>query len=276
MSKNWTRRTPRMTTHQKTARMQVRFGGPGLPKFNHSLGKEDLAFARHKAREIDAAQLPSKERKAQAVADKQVVEVEQKNAEVRAQREEERKIEEAKMVGGFTLILNLHEFRLLPASQSTNDFLRRRLVWHQSLGGDKKAPAGKFSNANKAKPKELLVEALERREECVDAKPDIVVVDDTAEWRGFSEAQSLGNYTVFGTTDLLPDESEAELELVDDVGLHPKAVAPLPKSVCGRILTMQTPDPPAATPRVCDYGCIWDPDDYSCFYDCVFTAFAWA
>jgi hypothetical protein len=66
MCKQWSRRAPTMTTHQRNARVQVQLSGPGLLEFNHSLGQEDLAFTRRRAREIDASKLPLKERQAQA------------------------------------------------------------------------------------------------------------------------------------------------------------------------------------------------------------------
>jgi hypothetical protein len=92
-------------------------------------------------------------------------------------------------------------------------------------------------------------------------------------------------------TALLSDESEAELELVDEVGLslsnaeHPKqppdlsrcrppALQPLGLTRC-QPPSLQPSNSPILAPRVYDFGCRWDPVNYSCSYDCVFMAFAW-
>lgn len=67
-------------------------------------------------------------------------------------------------------------------------------------------------------------------------------------------------------------ESEAELELIDEVGLS--FVSATPHPTCSHTPTVQPSriPPSSQTPNV---GCRWDPIDYSCSYDCVFTAFAW-
>jgi hypothetical protein len=174
MSKQWSRRAPRMTSHQKDARMQVQLSGPGLLEFNRSLGEEDLAFTRRRARELDAAKLPSKERRAQAVADKEAVEEEQMEVERRARLREEREAEESRMIEGFKPILDLREFQSLPASQPTNDSLRRQLIWHRVVDGDDSLPRGLFTGVKKERMKELIVGALERRNQTVD---DIAMVD---------------------------------------------------------------------------------------------------
>ena len=70
-----------MTTHQKNAHLQVQLNGPGLLEFSHYLGVEDRAFTHSRARKLDAAKLPLKERQAQAVADCKAIEEEQKEAE---------------------------------------------------------------------------------------------------------------------------------------------------------------------------------------------------
>lgn len=44
---------------------------------------------------------------------------------------------------------------------------------------------------------------------------------------------------------------------------------------CGRAPTARHLDPPTSTPLIYDFGCKWDPVDYSCSYDCVFTTLAW-
>ena len=77
---------------------------------------------------------------------------------------------------------------------------------------------------------------------------------------------------------LLSDESEAELELVDEAGLNIDDKSKRPKQSPSdftniHIPTLQLSNPPA--PRIYDFGCKWDPVDYSCSYDCIFMAFAW-
>ena len=177
MSKGWSRRAPRMTNHQKSARIQVQLGGPGLLEFNHSLGQEDLAFTRRRARELDAAKLPLKERQAQAAADKEAVEEEQRELERRTRLREERKAEESRMIEGFKPILCLDEFQSLPALQPTNELLRQQLVWHRVVDGDDSLPTGLFTSATKEKMKELVVGALKRRKQRVNTEPDVVMAD---------------------------------------------------------------------------------------------------
>ena len=172
MGKQWTRRAPSMVMHQKNARVQVQLGGPGLLEFFLSLGEEDNAYVRKKARKIDAAKLPLKERQAQAAADRKAVEEELRKAEIRTRRKEERKAEEAEMINGFVPILDLDRFRLLPASQPKNNFLRRQLVWHRVADGDKSLPAGLFTSMAKDRMKELIVGALERRNKFVSTTRD--------------------------------------------------------------------------------------------------------
>ena len=177
MSKGWSRRAPRMTNHQKSARIQIQLGGPGLLKYNHSLGQEDLAFTRRRARELDAAKLPLKERQAQAVADKEAVEEEQRELERHIRLREEREAEESRMLEGFEPILNLHDFQSLPTSQPTNILLRQQLVWHRVVDGDDTLPTGLFTSVKKERMKELVMGALERRKKVVvDVKPDADVV----------------------------------------------------------------------------------------------------
>lgn len=162
MSKCWSRRAPTMTTHQKNARLQVQLNGPGLLEFSHSLREEDRAFTRHKARELDAAKLPLKERQAQAMADHEAVEEEQRESERRVKWREERKLEESRMIEGFKPILDLNQFCSMPATQPTNDFLGRQLVWHRVVGGDRDLPTGLFTSMKKEKMKALVIGALER------------------------------------------------------------------------------------------------------------------
>lgn len=182
MFKQWSRRAPAMTTHQKNARMQVQLNGPGLLEFSHSLGEEDRAFTRSRARELDAAKLPLKEKRAQVKADKEAVEEEQRETERRTRLKEEKRAEELRMVEGFEPILDLDKFRSLPETQPTNDLLKRQLVWHRLVDGDNALPAGLFAGTNKGKLKELVLGALERRKKAVDT--DVVMAD--GEGKNFS------------------------------------------------------------------------------------------
>ena len=178
MYKQWSRRAPRMTTHQKNARMQVQLNGPGLLEFSHSLGEEDRAFTRHRARVLDAAKLPSKERNAQAMADKEAAEEEQRRVERREKLKEERKAEELDMVEGFKPILDLNKFRSLPTTQPANYFLRQQLLWHRVRDGDEGLPIGRFAGMKKTKMKELVVGALERRNKLeATVETDVVMAD---------------------------------------------------------------------------------------------------
>ena len=177
MHKQWSRRAPNMTTHQKNARMQVQLNGPGFLGFSHSLDEENQAFARRKARELDAAKLPLKERQAQAAADKEAVEEEWKEVRKRVELREEAKVRELAMVEGFKPILDLDEFRLLPAREPPNKALQQQLVWHRIVDGDENLPSGCFSNVTKEKMKDLVVGALIRRGGKGDIKADVVMAD---------------------------------------------------------------------------------------------------
>jgi hypothetical protein len=168
--------------YNDNARVQVQLSGPGLLEFSRSLGQEDRAFVRRRAREIDAAKLPLKERQAQAIADNEAIVEEQKKAEDRVRRREEREVEEAAMIEEFEPILNLDEFQALPASLPLNDFLRRELVWLRVVGGDKGLPPGLFKSVKKERMKELVVEALQRRKGMMlEIEHDVVMADDTGE-----------------------------------------------------------------------------------------------
>ena len=355
MCKQWSRRAPRMTTHQRNARIQVQLNKPGLLEFSRSLGDEDRAFTRHKAREIDAAKSPLKERKAQATADKEAVKEEQREAERLARKREEGKVKEREMVEGFEPILDLNKFRSLPPKQPNNLFLQRQLIWHREVDGDGDLPGGRFTNVNKEKMKELVEGALVRRNRVKDVDADTMMVDgkrsncsqtgiddqwptDTSLTPDESEAEleyvdevglslshaKLGfpsksshkgpttghvhnlqasdvidaeadavmadgkrsncsqtgiNDQVPTDTSLTPDESEAELEHIDEVGLslsHAKLGCSGKSShkgpTTGHVHGPQASDP---TPQIYDFGCRWDPVDYSCSYDCIFMAFAW-
>ena len=123
------------------------------------------------------AKLPLKERQAQAVADKEAVEEEQRELERHIRLREEREAEESRMLEGFEPILNLHNFQSLPTSQPTNILLRQQLVWHRVVDGDDTLPTGLFTSVKKERMKELVMGALERRKKVVvDVKPDADVV----------------------------------------------------------------------------------------------------
>ena len=184
MYKQWGRRAPRMTTHQKNARIQVQLNGQGFLEFIRSLGEEDRAFTRRRARELDAAQLPLQERQAQAAADKQAAEEERREAERRARRREENKAAELEMVEGFEPVLDLNVFRLLEKEGLTNKFLQRQLVWLRNVDGDSNLPKGRFTSTKKEKMQELVIEALERRKNRatdVGADHDTVMADGAGE-----------------------------------------------------------------------------------------------
>jgi hypothetical protein len=272
MVKHWSRRAPTMTTHQKNARMQVQLNGSSLLEFSHSLGEEDRAFTRRRARELDAAKLPLKERQAQAVADREAVEEEQREVERRTRRKEERKAEESGMLEGFQPILDLDQFRSLPATQPKNDLLKKQLVWHRVVDGDRHLPAGLFTSMNKEKMKELIVEALERRDETA-ADCGIEMELDSEGPKSF---QTWVGDRMDTDVALTPDESEAELELVDKVGLTLSDTAGTNRSPPrGYVPTPGPSHLPTSTLPIHHFGCRWDPVDYSCAYDCAFMTFAW-
>ena len=273
MWKGWSRRAPTMTTHQKNARLQVQLNGPGLLEFSHSLGEEDCAFTRRKARELDAAKLPLKERRAQAMADHKAVEEEQREVERLTRRREARKAEESRMVEGFEPILDLGRFHSMPAMQPSNEFLRRQLVWHRVVGGDEGLPAGLFTSMKKENMKELVVVALEHRKK-EDSEAQVMAISEDPEP---SQIQIDDRMDTDAT--LQSDESEVELELVDKVGLSPGDTKHTeqspPDTARGHLPTPGSSNPLTQTSPVHNFGCRWDPVDYSCSYDCVFTTFAW-
>ena len=253
MSKGWERRAPTMTTHQKNARIQLQMNGPGLLEYSCKLAEEDKAFTRCCGRELDAAGLPRKEKEAQAAVDREGVEEERSRAEKRVRRREEREVEESNMVEGFDPILDLEEFRSLPATQPLNDFLKCQLVWHRIVDGDEEVPPGMFTNGKKGEMKELIIKALERRNKSVvvnEAKADQMDTDSV----------------------LLPDKSE--LELVNKAGLSltntGRANKATPHPTHPHPPTTGPPNPP-----IYSFGCRWDPIDYSCSYDCAFMTFTW-
>jgi len=276
MSKCWSRRAPTMTTHQKNARLQVQLNGPGLLEFSHCLREEDRAFTRQKARELDAAKLPLKERNAQAVANRKAAEEEQKDAERRASRREDRKTEESKLLEGFKPILDLDQFRSFPATQPKNYILRQQLVWHRVVGGDKDLPAGLFTSMNKERMKELIIGALERWKKKA-AEDETIVAGDGRLGSPTSRTEIDDRTDVDAV--LLSDDSELELELIDDIGLNLNDAKHIkhspPRSTCGRVPIPECLNSSTPVSLIYDFGCRWDPVNYSCSYDCVFTTFAW-
>ena len=224
-----------MSTHQKNARLFMQLNHPDVETYCHNLPEPDRAYARAKAREIDAAKLPAKESEAQARADREAADEEQKEAERLKDRREAKDAEEQQMIEGFQPILHLETFLALPDSKPPNDFLKRQLIWHRRMGLDNKIPSGIFSGMNKASMKQLVAEALGRlRDETVDT--DIAdTKSDTAEGALATRGQ------------------------LNTLSLHNS-----PSVVPGRRNLL-----PVA------FGCEWDPVDYSCSYDSIFTAFAW-
>ena len=138
-----------MTTYQKDARLFVQLNHPDVETYCHDLPEPDRAFARAKARKIDAAKLPAKEREAQARADCEAANEEQREAERLRARREVKDAEECRMIEGFQPILDLEEFLALPDSKPSNDFLKRQLIWHWRIGLDSTLPSGVFSGTNK-------------------------------------------------------------------------------------------------------------------------------
>ena len=260
MWKQWSRRAPTMATHQKSARVQVQINGHGLLDFSHNLSQGDLAFSRRRGRDLDAAKRPLKEMRAQAVADHEAVEEERRGAEKRARKREEREARESEMVEGFRPVLDLNWFRSTPVTQLKKDTLRRQLVWHRVVDGDTNLPTGLFTSMNRETMRRLVVEALERRGKNV-------VVDETAPSGNQMDTDAA----------LLSDESELELELVDEIGLNLdiNADKPSPNLAHGHTPAPGPSDSSTSTPVTYRFGCKWDPINYSCSYDCVFTAFAW-
>ena len=267
-----------MTTHQKTARMQVQYNGPGFLGFCHRLTPEELAFTRHEGRGLDAGGRSLRESQAQAAADLEAAEEERRNIERRMRRKEERQAKAAEMIEGFEPILNLSEFRLLPAAEPANKFLQQQLVWHRIVGGDKGLPAGLFTSMNKETMKELIVEALERRDKVIAVNVD--EVEPCSKGPKPSKSENPVDDRMDTDVALISDDSEAELELVDKVGLSlSKDTRSSPPDLVGPThILAPTPGSSSlstSTPPLYQFGCRWDAVDYSCSYDCVFMTFAW-
>jgi hypothetical protein len=235
--KQWSRHAPSMTTHQKNARLFIQLNSPHVETFFHNLPEPDRAFARGKAREIDAAKLPAKECEAQARADREAADEEQREAERLRKRREEKEAEEIRMIEGFQPILNLTEFLALPDDEPSNKFLKCQLVWHRRIGCDRTLPLGTFSNMNKPSMKKLVARSLGK-------------VDD-------ADVEESGSRNA--------DDSSTELDTAV------ATVRQLETSHCNPPLV----SPGGRNPLPTNFGCKWDPVDYSCAYDCIFTTFTW-
>ena len=258
--KLWSRRAPSMTTHQKNARLFIQLNSPDIETSFHNLPEPDRAFARRKAREMDAAKLPAKEREAQARADREAADEEQREAERLQKHREAKEAEELTMINGFQPILHRDVFLALPDNKPSNDFLRCQLVWHRRIGGDKMLPPGTFSSTKKTLMKGLVAEALDRR--------DHGTVTD-------ADTSDPGSGNVEGPS-TSPDTAAITEDDNHNIGFDPQ----------GALVTHSQPEttshcnapshlPGGRNLLPVNFGCKWNPVDYSCAYDCVFTALAW-
>lgn len=260
MWKLWSRRAPSMTTHQKNARLFIQQNIQDVEASFRNLPEPVRKFSRGNARGVDGANLAAKERKDQADADREAVEEEQADAKRIKEYREEKEAKEITMIEGFEPILDRDAFLALPDDKPGNDFLRCQLVWHRRIGGDTALPSGTFSNANKPSMKKLVIEALDRW------NPGEVDIDMAGSGSGDIEDES-------GT------ESDAAVT-VDDEDYDPSF-----KPEGGQVMNVQLETtshrsaPSVSSGRrnllLAKFGCKWDSIDYSCAYDCVFTAFAW-
>ena len=263
MFKSMSRHAPSMTTHQKNARLWLRLNSSDI-EASQNLSELDLTFSLGKTREIDAAGLPAKEREAQARADREAVDEERRETERLRINREEREAAELRMIDGFQPILDLTKFLALPDSELQCAFLRRQLVWHRRTGGDKTLPSGTFSNKTKVWMRNRVAEVLghstwgeamdvdavdyePRDMEDSSAEPGAITAEDDrndyCSWdHDFSSQGALVTHSQSGTT------------------YHRDSPLILPE---GR------------NPLPMNFGCKWDPVDYSCAYDCAFTTFAW-
>ena len=78
MWKLLSRHYPSMTTHQKNAQLFMQLNHPDIETYCHDLPEPDQAFTHAKAHKIDSAKLPAKEHEAQARADREAADEEQK------------------------------------------------------------------------------------------------------------------------------------------------------------------------------------------------------
>jgi hypothetical protein len=267
MWKMWSRRAPSMTTHQKNARLFLQLNSPDIEISFHNSPEPDRAFARKKARKMDAAKLPTKEREAQAKADHEAADEEQREIERLRKYREAKEAEELQLIEGFQPVLDRDAFLALPDNKPSNDFLRRQLVWHRRVGGDKTLPLGTFAAANKGLMKKLVAGALERR-----SQRNIADVDMTDLGSGDVDV----NMADLGSEDVEDPDTELDaMAIIKESHQNegtPVTHRPLETTSCR--------DGPPASPRPRNplpmgFGCKWDPIDYSCAYDCVFTAFTW-
>ena len=254
MWKQWSRRAPSMTTHQKNARIFIQLNSPDIQMFMHDLPEPDQAFARRKAREMDGAKLPAKECEAQARADCEAVDEEEREAGRWRERWEAKEAEELLMLDGFQPTLSLDKFLAFPENKPSNDELRRQLVWHRRVGGDKTLPSGTFSSTKKPVMKEFVVGALERCEQ-----GDVMDID--MEEQGPTDAEG----------------SKITVNIVDRDGNPNEGTVP---AACAwpETIPFHSDWPVSLGPKnplPTNFGCVWDPIDYSCAYNCVFTAFTW-
>lgn len=253
----WSRHAPSMKTHQKNARLFIQLNGPDIETFFHELPEPDRAFARKKAREMDAAKLPAKEREAQARANREAVEEEQREAARLKEHRETKEAEECRMIDGFQPILDLEAFLLLPDDKPSNDFLKRQLVWHRRVGRDKTLPSGTFSRMSKGPMKKLVVEALTRWTQ--GETGDVTIVDLGSE----NTEDSCAKTTTAEEDDYDHDFPQGTLATRSQS----------PTSKISHCDPLAIPGGRSLLPA--NFGCEWDPVNYSCLYDCLFTTFTW-
>ena len=265
-----------MVTHQKSARVQVQVNGDGLLKYCHSLSQGERAFTCCGGRGLDVGKFPLKEMKAQAAADQEAVEEEWTRAERREMRREEKKAEESRMVEGFQPILDPNWFCSTLAVQIKRDLLRQQLVWHQVVGGDKGLPTGLFTGMNRERMKTLVVEALERWNRNVVTDKTKAVPDHG---RSLKTSRAQVDDLMDADMALLSDGSELKLELIDKARLSLGNTKDVITNWPPLDLTHDPAPGPSnlltSAPMTCCFRCKWDSINYSCSYDCVFTAFTW-
>lgn len=245
MWKLLSRHYPSMTTHQKNARLFTQLNHPDIETYSHNLPESDRAFARAKAREIDGAKLPAKEREAQARADREAADEEQKEVERLKSRREEKDADECRMIKDYEPFHSLGTFLATPDSKLSIKVLRKQLIWHRRKGLDGELPSGVFSNMKKASMKDLVVGALIR-----------------------SQDKAVGKDTKLETIAVAKEVNRDENSVPQD----PLVTCSQPGNSRHNI----PPDLPGGRnlPPT-NFGCGWDSTDYSCSYDCVFTAFTW-
>ena len=164
------------------------------------------------------------------------------------------------MLDNFQPTLSLNKFLAFPENKPSNYELRCQLVWHRWVGGDKTLPFGTFTSMAKAVMKELVVKALERWE-----PGDIMDIDMEEQGPKDAEGHKIGSATLSATREDNQDGNPNE-------GPVPVAHA-WPERMPffdGPLVTLRPRDP-----LPMNFGCAWDPCDFSCAYDCIFTAFTW-